>query len=90
MSNPNPRKHAFGEGVDASRSKPDPAYTYIVTQANHAGTHATVLLHSDFEHAKGLADHIWNGGCEGPVPVAMYPIGHVFPIIKIELYKANA
>lgn len=57
-------------------------HCWIVTQASHDGKTAEVVAHRlTQEDAEETANHVWNGGFEGPVPIAMYPIGKVFPLV---------
>jgi hypothetical protein len=53
-------------------------HVWIVTQQNEAGTEKTVIRHCEKQIGAARVAALTDlGGYEGPVPLAMYPIGHV-------------
>ncbi len=57
-------------------------HCWIVYQTNEEGTEATVTHQFERQaQAQQRSVHMPYGGYEGPVPIAMYPIGKVFPLV---------
>lgn len=57
-------------------------YVWIVTVAAEDGKTARVLSHHETQsEARARQLFLDFGGYEGPVPVDLYPVGKVFPLV---------